>query len=243
MNALKLLITSKVCQVNITKAKGLMLAVAVLGALVAPSRSPSADSSAGAPVSTEQTGLIVGTVTGRTPQHTVVYLSGVQGEFKPPTEPVELDQKDKTFIPHVLPVLKGRTVRFANSDFNPDGTGLSHNVKFVKYGRSRTLVMRETTRNLTNFMVWPDRPKDAKTIRPGKVALLCNIHPEMEGYVIVLDNPYFTVADASGEFELEAPEGAYTLKAWHPRYEKKEFGQEVIVTPGGKTEANIQLKK
>ena len=240
---MKRLMTNKLCQVNTTKAKGLMLAVAVLGALVAPSPSPSADSSAGGPVSAEQTGLIVGTVTGRTPQHTVVYLSGVQGEFKPPTEPTEVGQKNKTFMPHVLPVLKGTIVRFTNSDVNRDGTGLEHNVKFVKYGRSKTLVMREKTKNLTNFMVWPDRPKDAKTIRAGKVALLCNIHPEMEAYVVVLDNPYFTLADKDGKYRLKAPNGDYTLKAWHPRYEKKEFAAPVVVSAGGTTELDIVLKK
>ena len=41
------------------------------------------------------------------------------------------------------------------------------------------MVMREKKKNLTNFMVWPDSPKDAKTIRPGKVAILCGIHTEI----------------------------------------------------------------
>ena len=221
------------------KLRGLVTAMAALGAMAAPGW-------AGNPRVAPQEGphgTIVGIVKTSEPQHTVVYLTGVEGEFKPPEAPVAMDHKSKTFIPHILPVLKGTTVRFVNSDFNPDGSGMEHNVKFVKFGGSKTLVMREKRKNLTNFMVWPDRPKDAKTIRPGKVALLCNIHTEMEAYVVVLDNPYFTVAGEDGRFRLEVPEGAYTVKAWHPRYAKKEFEAPVVVKRDKDTEVSLELKK
>ncbi len=220
------------------KTVGLIAILAVPALVLVPSLSQASGT-----ISTGETGVITGTVKAQDPQHTVVYLSGVVGDFRPPQEPVSMDQKNKTFIPHVLPVLKGTVVRYLNSDFNADGTGMAHNVKFVKYGRSRTLVMREKSKNLTDFMVWPDRPKDAKTIRAGKVALLCNIHPEMEAYVVVLDNPYFTLADENGTYVLEAPEGYYTLKAWHPRYEKKEIERSISVVAGKTTGIDIQLKK
>jgi hypothetical protein len=52
----------------------------------------------------------------------VVYVEGIEGSFNPPTEPAVMDQKDLKFVPHVLVVLVGTTVRFPNSD------PLSHNV-------------------------------------------------------------------------------------------------------------------
>ena len=52
----------------------------------------------------------------------VVYLKDVPGEFKPPEEKPVMDQRRLTFIPHVLPVLKGSTVEFPNND------SIRHNV-------------------------------------------------------------------------------------------------------------------
>jgi hypothetical protein len=58
---------------------------------------------------------MAGTVTGNVEakkakylSNTVVYLEGVPGEFPAPEEPVVMDQSKLTFVPHVLPVLRGR---------------------------------------------------------------------------------------------------------------------------------------
>jgi hypothetical protein len=65
-----------------------------------------------------------GTITGhveskgvKTNQWAVVYIDTIEGkDFPAPQEPVLCDQKEKEFAPHVLPILKGTTVDFLNSD-------------------------------------------------------------------------------------------------------------------------------
>src|SRR3989338_7489309 len=62
---------------------------------------------------------ITGTVTWKGAQDkrgVVVYLEGVPGEFPPSEEPHEMNQREKVYIPHVLPILKGEKVKFMNSD-------------------------------------------------------------------------------------------------------------------------------
>ena len=46
--------------------------------------------------------------------------------------------------------------------------------------------------------------------------LLCNVHPEMSGYVVVVPTPYFAESDKSGNYKIEnVPDGSYTVTAWH----------------------------
>jgi hypothetical protein len=52
------------------------------------------------------------------------------------------------------------------------------------------------------------------------VPLLCNVHPEMSGYVIVSPTPYYAVADASGTFKIaDVPDGSYTAHGLARRHE------------------------
>jgi hypothetical protein len=53
---------------------------------------------------------------------------------------------------------------------------------------------------------------------PGVVKVFCHIHADMSAVVVVLDNPFFAVPDASGRFRIDGiPPGAYTVTAWHER--------------------------
>jgi hypothetical protein len=63
------------------------------------------------------------------------------------------------------------------------------------------------------------RPKGDKRSfkfdQPGAVPLLCNVHPEMSGYVVVSPTPYFALTD-SGSYKIEnIPDGKYNVIAWH----------------------------
>jgi len=65
------------------------------------------------------TGTIKGTISVsgvKSPENVLVYLEEVAGDWPPPEELAEMDQAKLVFIPHILPIVKGTTVRFLNND-------------------------------------------------------------------------------------------------------------------------------
>jgi plastocyanin len=132
----------------------------------------------------------------------VVFLQEAPGGK--PSAPVTMDQRKMQFIPHVLPVVIGTTVKFLNSDPTP------HNVfspDFEKY----------------NLGTWPQgQSKDyvfSKCAKfPCAYTQLCRVHPEMEGFVVVVPNTFFAVSDRDGHFEISnVPPGQYVVVVWHPK--------------------------
>ncbi len=64
----------------------------------------------------------------------------------------------------------------------------------------------------------------------------------MSGFIVSLDNPYFTVTDRKGNFTIEnVPPGTYTLKTWHEGY--KGVSQEVTVGAGKVVELKLPSMK
>jgi len=162
-------------------------------------------------VSAAGEGSITGTVTAtglRSNADAVVWVEKAPGTFKPPAEPVEMDQKRMEFVPHVLPVVLGTTVRYQNSDPTP------HNVFSPDYEKY-------------NLGTWPkgqSKDHDFATCEkfPCAYTQLCRVHPEMEGFVVVLPNSYFAVSDKEGHFEIKGvPPGQYTVAVWHEKLKGK----------------------
>ncbi len=156
----------------------------------------------------------------------MVYIDRIVGKtFPPPSEPAVIDQINKEFVPHALPILVGSRVTFRNGDV------LFHNVRTVR-GR----------KSLFNLATPAGGPPITKTFHePGEVAVLCNIHPEMAAYIIVLETPYAAVTDEQGRYELVGiPEGTYTLKTWHEKLK----GVSMTVTIRGEepVTVNVELK-
>jgi plastocyanin len=166
----------------------LLLAVAVLAG--------------GRHVSTAAGATIEGAVkTGAIPTaDAVVYIQHAEGTFATPA-PAKMDQRSMKFTPVVLPILVGTTVRFLNSD------PTQHNVFTPDYEKY-------------NLGTWPQgQTKDqvfAKCAKaPCAYVQLCRIHPEMEAYVVVLQNPYFAVTGSDGHYRIEnVPPGAYSVGVW-----------------------------
>lgn len=157
-------------------------------------------------------GDITGKVTAKGARHAggaVVYIEKVEGKtFAPPKEHALIDQKNLTFEPHILPVLAGTTVDFLNSD------DVMHNV-----------FSPEKCANKFNLGSWPKGQKRSFTFKnPGCTpVLLCNVHPEMEAFVVVLENPYFAVTTKDGTYRIkDVPAGTYTLKIWHEKLKGKD---------------------
>ena len=158
----------------------------------------------------------------RSAENIAVYVDAIPGKtFPPPSQHATEDQKKMTFIPHVLAVLQGTTVDFLNSD--PVG----HNVYWPSVSGNKKLAH--------NLGTWPQGVKKGFTFSDlGVASLLCNVHPEMSGYVVVVPTPYFAVTNKEGEFEIkDVPAGHYTVKTWSE--EGKPVTQSVEVTSGTAT--------
>ena len=136
-------------------------------------------------------------------ENIAVYVDAIPGkDFPAPTQHVTMDQKQMKFVPHVMAVQKGTTVEFLNSD--PVG----HNVYWPSISGNKKLAH--------NLGTWPKgQTKPFQFNDLGYASLLCNVHPEMSGYVVVVATPYFAVTDKDGNFVIkDVPPGKYTLKTW-----------------------------
>jgi hypothetical protein len=136
-----------------------------------------------------------------------------------------MDQTNLAFTPRVLPVVVGTTVVFPNHDEVP------HNV----YSSSPTKIF--------NVGIYPRGDRRLVTFdRAGEVVLMCNIHPHMVAYVLVLDQPYFIVSSDDGRFSLkDLPPGKYTVTAWHEKYKPVSTSLEIKRTAS--TQINLDLQE
>jgi len=111
-----------------------------------------------------------------------------------------MDQKNRMFIPHVLPVQVGTAVRFPNSD------DIRHQVYSFSPAKTFQLPLYAGT---------PATPLVFD--KAGVVVLGCNIHDQMSAFIIVVDTPYFDKTAADGRASLGGLEsGRYTLHVWYP---------------------------
>src|SRR6476659_5857677 len=133
------------------------------------------------------------------PPMAVIYL---EGNFpRPASLPTkEVEQKDLTFIPALLPIEVGTKVHFPNLDDQYHNIFSYSPAKRFDLGRYRP----------------EERPIPSVTFdKAGLVTLRCDIHEHMRGLILVLNTPYFVMTDTAGRFRLDKlPAGRYTLKAW-----------------------------
>jgi plastocyanin len=133
------------------------------------------------------------------PPLAVVYL---EGNFRQPASlpTKEVEQKDLTFIPALLPIEVGTRVQFPNLDDQYHNIFSYSPAKRFDLGRYRP----------------EERPIPSVMFdKPGLVTLRCDIHEHMRGLILVLKTPYFVMSDTAGHFRLgQLPAGRYTLKAW-----------------------------
>lgn len=175
----------------------------------------------------EDTGSVTGEVVSK-PQKlrggVLVYVQKAPGPFHVPAQPAVMDQRGMKFLPRVLPILRGSTVNFLNSDtvrhnvYSPDGD---------KY----------------NLGTWPTGEVKPKVfVKPGVYRQLCNVHPEMEAFIVVLENPYFALTDETGHFKIDGvPPGSYTLTTWSDKLAPGTAT--VTVAAGQAATAKFQLAK
>lgn len=152
----------------------------------------------------------------------VVTLEAPGKKGSPPAE-VTVDQQGLKFLPHLSVVPLGTRVRFLNSDKEP------HNV-YSPEGRY-------------NLGVWgPGDAREHTFAQAGAYTQLCNLHPDMLAFVVVVDTPYFAVSDAKGAFVVRGvPPGKYKLAVWHEKSDGLE--REVEVVAGKPLKLELVLAK
>lgn len=148
--------------------------------------------------------------------------------FAIPKEHTTVDQKGLKFNPHVTVILKGTTVDFLNSD------SVGHNVYWPSISGNKKLSH--------NLGTWPQgQRKSFQFNDTGTATLLCNVHPEMSGYIVIVTTTYSAVTDKDGNYAIKGvPVGKYTLKTWSE--EGKPTSQAIEVKDGG-TAVNLTVKK
>ena len=110
-----------------------------------------------------------------------------------------MDQRNETFVPHVLGVTAGTVVDFPNSDRT------FHNV--FSLSRAKRF-------DLGRYAA--GRSKSVRFDRPGVVRVFCDIHSHMNAFVLVFSHPFFDVTDADGRFRIDnVPAGTYTVVGWY----------------------------
>lgn len=185
---------------------------------------------AGAAAGTPAAGTrVTGTVTvvgARSNANAVVYIKEIPGQtFAAPAEPAVVDQRNLEFLPKVMPVLVGTTVEFHNDD------AVLHNV-----------FTPDKIADRFDLGTFPKGEVRSHTFdKAGAAVLLCNVHPEMEGYVLVVPTPYYAVTDAEGRYRLEeVPSGTYTVEVWHPNL-RKPLSETLTVGASGEVTASFQV--
>lgn len=170
-------------------------------------------------------GDIEGKVTGMKGK-SVVYVDAIAGKtFPAPNDHSVIDQKGLMFAPHIVVVQQGTTVDFKNDD------NVAHNVFWPSIGGDK--------KQSKNLGTWPKGDKRSFIFdKAGIVPLLCNVHPDMMGYLIVSPTPYFAETDESGNYKIkDVPDGSYKLVVWHEG--AKNQSQPVMVAGGAKADFTL----
>jgi len=129
----------------------------------------------------------------------VVYALPVGRQFPPASRTAVMDQKNRTFIPHVLAIQTGTAVRFPNSD------DIRHQVYSFSSAKTFQLPLYKGT---------PANP--VRFDKSGVVSLGCNIHDRMSAYIVIVDTPHFAVTK-NGRTEIASVgAGRYALHVWYP---------------------------
>ena len=139
-----------------------------------------------------------------------------------------MQQRNIQFDPGTLIVAKGTTVRFPNRD------RVRHNV--YSFSKAAKFTMK---------LYGKDQSRSQKFAIAGTVALGCNIHDEMQGFIKVVDTPFAAKTDHNGLLKIGGlPGGFARVKVWHPKNRVRggENGYSFSVGASGVTKKTVSLK-
>ena len=135
-----------------------------------------------------------------------------------------MDQRNETFVPHVLAVMTGTTVDFPNTDaFYHNVFSLSKPARFDlgRYAAGKSRAVRFD--------------------RPGIVRVFCDIHSHMNAFILVFSHPFFALTNAEGRYGIDnVPPGTYNVIAWNEGTSSEP--KPVSVPDGGIAELDFTLR-
>lgn len=149
---------------------------------------------------------------------------GLNGDDNSEQKHETMNQKNATFIPHILPVLKGTTVDFVNED------NTYHDVFSLSPMKKFNIGRRPTGEIVP-----------VKFDKTGIAEIFCDIHSYMSAFIVVLGNPFFAKPDSHGFFRItNIPPGTYTMKVWHERLHSED--ETVTIIAGNTTTVHPVLE-
>jgi plastocyanin len=138
----------------------------------------------------------------------------------------KMDQRDQTFVPHVLAIQAGTVVEFPNNDRT------YHNV--FSLSRARPF-------DLGRYAA--GQSKAVRFDRPGIVRVFCEIHSHMSAFILVFAHRYYAMTDEAGQYRIDQiPPGTYAVTAWHDAL-PQQSRQITIGAAGGEVELNFTLER
>jgi len=159
-------------------------------------------------------------------RRSVVYLeSAPRGAFESnESGRAVMDQRNETFVPHVLAITTGTLVDFPNSD------KFYHNVFSLSKPKRFDLGRYPAGRS-----------ESVRFDRPGIVRVFCDIHSHMNAFILVFGHPFFAMTDAEGRYRIEnVPPGTYSIVAWN---EGTPTDPKTVTVPeGGSAEVDFAVR-
>jgi plastocyanin len=133
--------------------------------------------------------------------------------------PYVVAQRNIAFVPHISVVPVGATVSFPNQD------KVRHHV--YSFSKAKRFDLKLYGREESRSVLFD---------KPGVVALGCNIHDVMSGFIYVTPSPFAGQTDASGHLALPSvPPGKAIVRVWHPSIHAPDntLSQAVVIGPSG----------
>ena len=123
-----------------------------------------------------------------------------------------IDQKGKKFSPYVTVMQKGQNIEFSNKD------DITHHIYSV------------SGKNRFDFKLQAGAKKVLEQIKSSEeIAMGCNIHDWMSGFVLVVDTPYYGKTNHLGQVTLQLDKlDEYTITIWHPQLDSQQHRMSVF---------------
>jgi plastocyanin len=154
---------------------------------------------------------------------TLIWLEPAGKSVRKPPQTFQMMTRGKTLVPHVLAIPTGSTIEFPNDD------PISHN-----------LFSLSTNNTFDLGLYRRGSGKSHKFDTTGVVNVYCNVHPSMSAVIHVMGTPYYTFADAAGNYALaDIPPGKYRLVAWNEQ--GGQSSADVEVSSGGTVTGSLAL--